>query len=348
MVMVSCRYIVRENNIEEGSPASMHRESLGDDMGPGGANRESEVAVGRIPFYGNVDDLDHILQKTMDYENAPEDSIEWRRSALIAAEGEHRAFFGELIRSEILLPNDYASYRVYDVDACWDEALNEDVDCRSPIDGVPESLICRPNLVEAGINELRPGFVTWLTHGSGRGAQAVMLPGNVQSLPDDRPFFTFQASCYNGQPTTQTISHMRLKNGAIGTIGAATISHGPGSPMPSLRNDAGNAGMAYNFAERLITQGMSAGEALADLRADVGVANRWWYWKNYLTFNLWGDPSVGIGSHVQAPPPEPVDAGVDSGMPVGDAVWVTATQARLMRASSRMTPVLPAMMQERP
>ncbi len=195
-------YSVREAQIEEGSPASTHRDNLTDDMGPGGANREAEVAVGRIPFYGQVDELDHILQKTMDYENAPEDSIGWRRSALLAAEGQHRAFFGELIRAEVLLPNGYASYRVYDLEACWDEDLNDDVDCRSPIDGVPESLHCDPNQVEVGVNAIRPGFVSWLTHGSGRGAQAVMNQGNARSLPDDKPFFTFQASCYNGQPTT--------------------------------------------------------------------------------------------------------------------------------------------------
>ena len=82
--------------------------------------------------------------------------------------------------------------------------------------------------------------------------------------------------------------------------------------MPSLVNDAGNAGMAYNFALRLIGQGMSAGEALADLRANVGLSNRWWYWKNYLTFNLWGDPSIGIESHAIEEEPEPMDGGVEA------------------------------------
>ena len=81
--------------------------------------------------------------------------------------------------------------------------------------------------------------------------------------------------------------------------------------MPSLRFDAGNAGMAYNFAERLIAEGMTAGEALADLRRDVDVSNRWWYWKNYLTFNLWGDPSLGLDSHAQVMEPIPVDGGVE-------------------------------------
>ena len=42
---------------------------------------------------------------------------------------------------------------------------------------------------------------------------------------------------------------------------------------------------------------MAAGDALNDLRRDIGVRNRWWYWRNYLNFNLWGDPSVGIYSY---------------------------------------------------
>jgi len=318
-------FSVNPAQIQPGSPASFHPDSLTDDMGPGGANRDAEVSVGRIPFYGNVADLDHILQKTMDYENADEDSIAWRHSALLAAEGQHRAFFGELIRTDVLVPNDFETYRVYDLEACWDHEANEDVDCRSPIDGVPQSLECTPTHVEDAVNAIRPGFVTWLTHGSGRGAQAVMLQGNARALPDDKPFFTFQASCYNGQPqTTDNLAYELLKNGAIGTIGAATISHGPGSPMPSLVNSAGNAGMAYNFAKRLIADRMSAGEALTALRRDVDVNNRWWYWKNYLTFNLWGDPSIGLYSHAIAEVPGPSDMGVDSGSPDGSVAAVDA------------------------
>lgn len=312
-------YHVQAHQIQEGSPASQHRDNLTDDMGEGGANRDAEVAVGRIPFYGNPDDLDHILQKTMEYENEPEDQIAWRHSALLAAEGERRAFFGELIRSEILLPNHYEAYRVYDVDACWDHVNQQEDDCMSPIDGEPESLVCTPAHVETGLNLTHPGFVTWLTHGSGRGAQSVMLPRNVHALNDEYPFFTFQASCYNAQPTvSDNLAYELLKNGAIGTIGATTISHGPGSPMPSLQNDAGNAGMAYNFALRLIGEGMSAGEALNDLRRDVGVQNRWWYWKNYLTFNLWGDPSVGIYSHAQEESMLTPDAGGFTDMEIDD------------------------------
>ena len=304
-------YFVLPNQIQMGSPASRHPEDLGDDMSDGGAERDAEIAVGRIPFYGNVDDLDHILQKTMDYENTPEEETLWRQSVLLAAEGQRRAFFGELIRDEITQPQGYNTYRVYDVEDCWDHSIDQDDGCLSPIDGTPESLICSPTLVEAGINAQQPGLVAWLTHGSGQGAQSVMLQSNARSLSDDRPFFTFQASCLNSQPAlSNNLAYELLKNGAIGTIGAATISHGPGSPMPSLRNDAGNAGMAYNFAERLIVERMSAGEALNDLRRDVGLQSRWWYWKNYLTFSLWGDPSVGLYSYALEGAPVITDASV--------------------------------------
>ncbi len=293
----------------------------GGDFGPGGVERDAELSIGRIPFYGRVADLDHILQKSIDYEETPAEEIGWRRSALLAAEANHRAFFGEQIRSEILVPNDFESYRIYDVEECWDHEANDDVGCRSPIDGVPEHLTCSSANVSTGINAFTPGLVTWLTHGSGRGAGAVMNIPGARELPDDRPFFTFQASCWNSQPSvTENISYVLLINGAIGTVGATVISHGPGSPT-DLRQDAGNAGMAYAFAERLVGEGMSAGEALTDLRRDVDVRNRWWYWKNYLAFNLWGDPSLGLGSHALDAPPDPPDAGPspDVGAPEPDA-----------------------------
>jgi hypothetical protein len=40
-----------------------------------------EVSVGRIPYYGTIADLDSILQKIMDYENAT--GIGWRKNALL-------------------------------------------------------------------------------------------------------------------------------------------------------------------------------------------------------------------------------------------------------------------------
>ena len=281
--------------LAEFAPFNRNDAEASGDFGEGGMERDAEVAVGRIPYYGVPSDLDHILQKTMDYENADGESIEWRKSALLAAEGANRIFFGEQIRNRILQPNDLAAYRVYDAHLC--EAFGGMVDNCPSIDGTPDALHCSVPNVRVGIEEFSPGLVLWLTHGGGQGAAAVMNGPTADGLPDDKPFFTFQASCLNSMPSSPTnISYRLLKNGAIATIGATVISHGPGSEV-DLRNSAGNAGMAYAYASRLLVEGMAAGDALNDLRRDIGVQNRWWYWRNYLNFNLWGDPSVGIYNH---------------------------------------------------
>ena len=58
-----------------------------------------------------------------------------------------------------------------------------------------------------------------------------------------------------------------LVNGAIATIGATEISHGPGSPV-NLTSDAhksGNAGMGYAF-NLAVVEGYSVGDALMNVK----------------------------------------------------------------------------------
>ena len=50
-----------------------------DDDFSGNPPRAAEVAVGRIPYYGSIADLDHILLKIIDYETTPDSDISWRR-----------------------------------------------------------------------------------------------------------------------------------------------------------------------------------------------------------------------------------------------------------------------------
>jgi hypothetical protein len=300
--------------LAELAPYIANDAQMSGDFGTGGMERDAELAVGRIPYYGVPADVDHILQKTMDFENARIDEIEWRKSALLAAEGANRIFFGEQIRNRILEPNGAESYRVYDAHLCED--FGGAVESCPDIDGTPDALHCSVPNVGVGIESFSPGLVLWLTHGGGQGAAAVMNGPTADALPDDKPFFTFQASCLNSMPSLPSnISYRLLKNGAIATIGATVISHGPGSEV-DLRNDAGNAGMAYAYAERLIGEGMAAGDAFNDLRRDIGVRNRWWYWRNYLNFNLWGDPSVGIYSYAEEDDePQPTtDMGIVDGV----------------------------------
>lgn len=54
------------------------------DYGAGGADKNCEVKVGRIPFYGTYADLDSILQKCINYENAA-GNLNWRKKVMISA-----------------------------------------------------------------------------------------------------------------------------------------------------------------------------------------------------------------------------------------------------------------------
>jgi hypothetical protein len=280
------------------------------DFGPGGIDRIYDLKVGRIPWYqqANTQEVDHILAKTILYQNADTSSIAWRRSALIATEGENRFFFGEGVRNDVLIPNNFSSYRVYDA-ACIERGMNNGDPCLSPIQGQPDALECTPPNVVHGWNNFHPGLVMWLTHGSGSGAASVMSSGLATTLNDDKPAFTFQASCYNSQPeATNNVSFALLKNGAISTVGATRISHGPGGPMV-LQNTATNAGMGYEYSRRMIALNENSGTAFFELKQSISLQNRWWYWKNLCAFNIYGDPQVGLQDSYIEPPPSPIDAG---------------------------------------
>ena len=56
----------------------------GDDFVAGGIDRDCELEVGRIPFYGSYTDLDSILQKTRSYESVS-GTPSWRQKLLIPA-----------------------------------------------------------------------------------------------------------------------------------------------------------------------------------------------------------------------------------------------------------------------
>jgi hypothetical protein len=55
----------------------------GDDFGIGGVDRNWEVLVGRIPYYGNMNDLDDILVKIITYENETPNEAFWRHNVLL-------------------------------------------------------------------------------------------------------------------------------------------------------------------------------------------------------------------------------------------------------------------------
>lgn len=272
------------------------------DFGAGGIELDYDLSVGRIPTYGSnnepvlladgINKLDHILTKIINYQNASLASIDWRFSALIATEGANRLFYGEALTNDVFAPQGITAVdRIYDSASCTLAG-----NCSPLLSSAPTYDQCSIPNVQTTLQTNTPGLVTWLTHGGGSGAAAVINTSIAATLDDSKPFITFQASCLNSQVTnTNNLSYSLLVNGAIATVGATAISHGPGSPvdLSSAAHHSGNAGMGYDFNQR-VASGDSVGDALMGVRKDADLYGRCWYWQNQVGFNLFGDPEVKL------------------------------------------------------
>lgn len=245
--------------------------------------RAAEVAVGRIPYYGSIADLDHILSKIIDYENAPASSISWRENVLLPMKPSDASTpgyqLGEEIKDDVLVPNAWTYHRVYEEDYGLSPA--------------PETTPCNEDKVTYAWTGSEFGAVFWWTHGSSTSASYVMDLAHAATLDDEHPGFTFQASCLNGKPeTTNNLGYSLLKNGCISTVSASRVSWYE-QEQTSFAGTATNSGMAFEYSLRLIADEMYAGDALNDIRLDVST-NDEVLWMNYLDFNIYGCPAVGL------------------------------------------------------
>ncbi|MBN2214952.1 MAG: choice-of-anchor D domain-containing protein, partial [Bacteroidales bacterium] len=267
-----------------------------DDFGAGGIDLAAEVLVGRIPYYGSIDDLDHILDKTILYE-ATQATADWRQNILLpmkpsdaSTPGYH---LGESIKYNFAEPNSWGSHRIYD----------ETYGLIPPPETTPTSYTS-----VSDIWENNPfGLVVWWTHGSSTSASSIMTSANAALLNDNYPSFTFQVSCHNSYPeVTNNLSYALLKNGGINTIGATRVSwYFVGQTV--FVNSPSNSGMSYEYSARIIDEGMTAGEALYDLKYVLSSG----LWMNKTVFNIYGDPSLDLAPFLGNRPPI-VNAGQDT------------------------------------
>jgi len=267
------------------------------DFGPGGVDRISEVIVGRIPYYGNAADLDSILAKTIAYQN--ETNQEWRKKVLLPMEPSngdtingapaprtHGYELGEAIKNNILVPKGWNYHRLYDNINGYDNST-------IPIPADTESVPCNINNVTTTWNASDYGAVFWWTHGSSIGAADIMDLSHAAMLDNAHPAFTFQCSCTNSHPeTTTNLSYSLLKNGAIATVGATRVSwYAPGQTDFSGRTT--NSSMTYEYAKRIISDGMKGGYALHNMKQEL-IPQGMELWMNFTDFCLYGDPEVGM------------------------------------------------------
>ncbi len=276
----------------------------------GAIDRYAEVLVGRIPYYGIESDLDVILAKTIEYELEEPGSTDWRRNVLLPmkASDDWTAGYplGERIRGEILVPRSWPSHRVYD----------DDYGLPQP----PETTPCTVTTVTDVWSANPFGLVVWWTHGSPTVAVDIMTSYDTQYLNDDYPALAFQASCNNALPEDDdNLSYALLRHGGIATIGATRQSWYIQGES-SFAGSASNAGMAYEFAYRVVAARLEASRALHSLKQRLIVSSSE-RWMNMLAFNIYGDPSVRI---LPSTPRRYVDA---SAAPGGDGTgWGTAYQ----------------------
>jgi hypothetical protein len=146
-----------------------------------GADKDCELKVGRIPFYGSYADLDSILQKTINY-SAETGDRSWRNKALIAAavanfgpqdnngdgdaddiddfsSAEFRTFaddWGQDIKA-LALSEGFGAYTLYEEEGVYGDGS------AYPLTTHDESLTVN-NLVSEWQNQY--GFVTWWGHGN--------------------------------------------------------------------------------------------------------------------------------------------------------------------------------------
>lgn len=253
------------------------------DFGAGGVDRNWEVLVGRIPYYGDITDLDKILSKIITYENTDESYATWRKNVLLpVSDPGNNYVLGEEIKDNLIVPKgeDWSYYRIY----------QEEYGLTPP----PEMTPCNEDIVTNVWKGSPFGAIFWdANHGGSTASYGVMDVTHAATLNDEYPGFTFQAgACHNSNPGWPTnLSYSLLKNGAIVTVGATYVAFGSGPPFPGT---PWSEGMAYEYARRLITYEMDSGHALYDMKEALHPC--WISWQNFVVHNLYGDPSIGLYS----------------------------------------------------
>lgn len=251
-----------------------------DDFGNGGVDKNYEVLVGRIPYYGIINDMDNILTKIFLYEN--EQNTSWRENVLLPMrryyDNTRTYYLGEAIKDDILIPKAYGYYRIWDYNSAYPNCPYPEM---SPIN--------YDNVLNAWTGS-QYGAVFWTSHGSATQANYVMNNTNVDLLDDTYPVFTFQASCNNSSPeNSENLTYSLLKNGSIAAIGATRTSFLQFC-QTEFAGTTSNQGLTYEYAKRLITYEMPCGYALNDMRQELYLGS----WANFVVYNLYGDPSVGL------------------------------------------------------
>ncbi len=282
------------------------------DRGAGGVDFFPEVVVGRIPWFGSVDEVDNVLRKIIEYETV-EDIPAWRKRALLPAAiafyenqvevgspGLDGAEFACQLSDNVLSPLAIGSFSLF-----------EKAGIR------PSPYICDSSLTAAHLlDEWQNGYgmVCLFGHGSFYGIYRTVwnyddgdsipesgeysLPVFLESsdtalLNDAYPSQVFLAACNNamiGYPSSLAFS--LLRHGGVNVIAATAPAFGEiGSWHPYL-NTSEALTIAYCYFEQVLQSGNTTGEAFYGVKSSLGCDLEEDDWHNLMAFNLFGDPAL--------------------------------------------------------
>lgn len=246
-----------------------------DDLATGGVDRIPEVYVGRIPYYGNIAELDSILRKTIAYESSAKG--DWVDTALLAMKPMDADTPSYQLGEEIM--RDFGWYSGVSPDRIYDGSYGMSMP--------PEHTPCGYDIVQSEWAK-GAGLVFWMTHGLSNHASSVFSSSRCAYLDDSKPSIVYMASCSNGKPEdADNLGYSVLARGGATTLSASRVSwYYLGETSFTASDSVG--GFGYQYARFLLGGGESCGRAAMDAR----LANFVGIWVNHLVHNLYGDPSL--------------------------------------------------------
>lgn len=234
-----------------------------------------ELTVGRIPDFSGAEDIDKILQKTIDYTNATEDEAAWRYKALLGGPGYNSS-------SLIWNPLNEAYHNWIEPNPKWDAWR---VYGKRWSSNVLEADVAYPSGDETTFtNEWKKdkfGLVSWGTHGAPTYAENVMSSSQAPGIGNSNPAFVICGSCTNAHSrTNNNLSYSMLKYCAMGAI-AGTRETAISEDMVATKY----------FVRDMAHDSMTIGQTLTDLNNNH--SNGWY---NRAPMCIYGDPTIGIYS----------------------------------------------------